>query len=223
MRSSAKAVLLACVLLMLAACGPTGEDIVNQRRADAEPKLKQIEELGAIALKLEQEPEGIQMPEGAKLRFREGRNAALLQTEKFASGDAARPSLDLIIEYGWLEEARSMLSQGAGDSHPDYVSGVFDALDSLEYLVLVRTRMYADPAITDSKMFSPGWWQADVMVFVIKTGKCLGISAVEATNSDEVDAKLTEPDKWLHSDLWGHARTAVNEALKACSESPALG
>ncbi|MCB9895150.1 MAG: hypothetical protein H6839_11920 [Planctomycetes bacterium] len=222
MKNSGKVLLASCVVLLLAACGPSGEDIVNQRRAAAEPKLKQLDEIGEASLKLEQEPEGIQMPDGVKLRFHENRNAALLQTENFAKGDGAKLSLDLIIESGWLDGARSMLSQGAGDAHPDYVGGVFDTLDALEYLVLVRTRMYADPSVTNEKMFSPGWWQGDVMVFEIKSGKCLGVASIEATNSDEVNAKITEADKWLHSDLWSNARKAVNAALAPLSDGEAL-
>ena len=213
---------LIAIALLLAACGPSAEELVEQRRSDAEPKLKQVEEVGRKAVTYTGDAADISLPDGVKLDFHETGNAALVQVEQFAEGDARKPKLDLILDEHWLGNSRRLLSEGPGEMAPEAVTGAFDRLLAIKYIAFVRTGLYADPAVTGGDSFSPGFWQGDVMVFELESGACLGRVELSAKNSDTVNVDVSKAETWLHSDLWSRARDALKEALKAHTEGDVL-
>ncbi|MCA8911985.1 MAG: hypothetical protein KDB82_09785 [Planctomycetes bacterium] len=213
---------LITIALLLAACGPSAEELIEQRRAEAEPKLKQIEDAGKLAVTYTGEPSDISLPDGGKLNFTQGGNAALVQVEQFAEGDARKPQLDLILDEHWLVNSRKLLSEGPGSMAPEAVSGTFDRLLAIKYIAFVRTTLYADPVVMGEGSFSPGFWQGDVMVFELEGGKCLGRIELSAKNSDAVNVDKSKADTWLHSDLWSRARDALVKALEPHTDGKVL-
>jgi hypothetical protein len=217
-------VLLLVLPLLLAACGQSFKEAAAARADDVQPRLEQLNKAGTAAKTNTQEPAAFSLPEGTKLSLATDPpgNAILLHAERF--GDKpGQPSLDLVLADGWLDDLAKAYASPPAELDVDYFNSLCDRLLALKYLVVVRTRFYADPTTSGDSRFSAGMWQADLLLYEIESGKCLGVLSVNATNSEKVQAGVDDPDKWLHSDLWSHAREAVNDALKPYFDSPPLG
>jgi len=220
MKGSRALLLLA---LLAAACGPSFDKLAADRSGDVRPKLKQIEEAGRAANHVD--PGKVTPATGLKLVFQgEGQNAQLLHVEKLNENVSDRkPALDLIIEDAWLTHLSDAYAAPPDELPVEYFTELADRAAALEYLVVVRTLVYSEPAASGSDQFSPGYWQADVLVYELAECRLLGGFAVSASNSDKVSVNEDDPGKWLHSDLWSRARAAVNEALKPVCEAPPFG
>lgn len=216
-------VLLPAFVLLLCACGKSYETVLSERRAEIEPKLKQIEEVGRKSLTYTEKLKDIALPEGDKLQFNENRNAALVQAEMFESdAEKRKPRLDLIIDTTWYEETRKAISGSSAQVPGEYLESKFNEIGAIKYLVVVRTRLMAEPSAAGDGMFSPGLWQGEVMVFEVASGEFLGGAPITASNSDEVDVNADDPGKWLHSDLWSNTRAKVREVLAPHSQDVPL-
>ncbi|MCG3182851.1 MAG: hypothetical protein ICCCNLDF_00922 [Planctomycetes bacterium] len=223
-----KRCLLVPLVLLLAACGPSFEQVAQSREAEVRPKLDKLREVGKGAEGVDTGSlTPIALPEGEKLKFvgkSESPNALLMQSERFNENVSDRtPRLDLIIEDYWLTHLSDAYAAPPAELPVDYFNELADRLAAVKYLVVVRTILYADPSAVSNDQFSPGFWQGDVLVYEISSGKLLGGTAANASNSETVDVNEKDPDKWLHSDLWSRTRKAVDEALKPHSDAAPFG
>ena len=199
-------------LLGMAGCGKSFEAVVEERRTEAEPKLEQIEQVGRKSLSFHEVLKDISLPNDERLQFNNSPNAALVQAELFDANNP-RPQLDLTINSEWLTRSRNALSDSPTEIDGDTMAGLFDKLIAIKYLVVVRTRILAKPSAAGGGMFSPGLWQGELMVFEVESEEFLGGAPLTASNSDDVKVDTKDPETWLHSDLWKHARAAIREAL----------
>ncbi|MBZ0135234.1 MAG: hypothetical protein K8I27_02535 [Planctomycetes bacterium] len=210
-------------VLLIAGCGKSFDTVLSERHGEAEPKLKQIEQVGRGALTYQEELKDIALPEGEKLRFGDAPNAVLVQAELFESApEKRRPRLDLILDTSWLTETRKALSDAPEKFDGAYLERLFDTLAAIKFLVVIRTRLLAEPAAAGGGLFSPGLWQGEVMVFEVASGDFLGGAPLSVSNSDEVDVNAEDPGKWLHSDLWSNTRASVSAALQGHTEGAIL-
>lgn len=206
-------VLPAFLLLLLSACGPTPDDVIEQHRADTEAKLKQIDDIGKSALTYKEPPAPISLPDGTKLSFADGGNAALMQVEEFAEGAANKKAFSLSLNSAWLGVPRGYLTKGPRQLEAASISTQFDEFFALKYVVLIRTLLSAKPKVAGDSSFSPGFWQGDLMLFEIESGKCLGRVELSAVNDAQVKVRDGRSTSSLGADLLGNARNAVKAAL----------
>lgn len=208
----------AMLLLLLAGCGPTPEDVIEQRRADTEARLKQIDDIGTSALTYKEAPAPISLPEGTRLSFADGGNAALMQVEEFAEGAASEKAFSLSLNSAWLGVPRGYMTKGPGQLTAPSISTHFEEFFALKYVVLIRTLLFAEPKVAEAKYaddssFSPGIWQGDLMLFEIESGKCLGRIELSAMNKSIVKIAQYHLESGLRADLLGRSRDAVKAAL----------
>lgn len=215
--------MLPLLTLLLCACGKSYDTVLTERRAEIEPKLAQIEKLGRDSLTYYETLKDIALPQGGSLRFGDDPNAVLVQPEMFESdSEKRRPRLDLLIDNSWYAETRKALSGSSEKTDGADLEARFNHVAAIEYLVVVRTRIMAEPSAAGDGMFSPGLWQGEVMVFEVSSGNFLGGAPISAGNSDEVDVNVADAEKFLHKDLLSNTRAKIREALAPHSQDVPL-
>lgn len=197
--------------LLLAACGPSADDLINEYRPQAEPRMAAVAGVAKAAAAHSAE---LAEP-SVQLTFGDGRDAAIVHLELLDEDPKTKPDLDFHIVNFWLEFPRDCLAGRADfDIDADAVRSGFDQLLALKYLVVIRTRLFAAPVSTDDKSFSPGLWQGEVLVYEIEGAKLLGGYSVSAGNDAEVTVNTQSVDSWLRSNLWENARKEVKKVLE---------
>lgn len=216
--------LLIFPLLLLAGCGPTPGDIVNEYRAAAEAQLENFTRVGKKA-GTETELKDIELPGNDKLAFvretsTEG-NAALLQSELFYDDREIR--LDLLASNDWFEAMPGILANDGAGYDPVVLDGYFKRFLTVKYAVVVRTRVYSEPARTGEATFNRGQWGAELLVYELESGAFLGGVALNVLNEKPTDVPLDRLEDWLRNDLYERAREAVRGALEPHTERMPFG
>lgn len=205
--------------LALCACGESYETVLAERRAGVLSQLQKIEAAGRSSLHYLDEIKDIQLPEGEKLRFSEEANAAIVQAEMFETQEERRtPRLDLGLHADWYIESRKALDGSSARLSGRELTAAFDTVESVRYLVVVRTRLMASPSAAGDRAFSPGLWQGEVMVYDISSGNFLGGAPLTVSNSDEIQVNTERAEQHLLSDLRSNTLSAVAQALSTCVE-----
>ncbi|HRJ77127.1 MAG: hypothetical protein HUU03_09110 [Planctomycetaceae bacterium] len=205
---------LLLIVLSVSACGPSADEVAAQYKSRVSPKLQQLRDCARKAKAFTGAVPPLQM-EG-KLAFigSEKPDATLLHVEALDEPEG-KPALDLIIEHFWLDVVKSAVNgDSLGSAQAAYMENLLSGALDLKYVAFVVTRQYAEPVASSGKSFVPGYWEADLLVYSLDKGDLLGGWSLKATNSETVDAKAKDPQKFLHSDLFSSSRKAVHDALK---------
>lgn len=210
--------------LLLTGCGPSVEKVAETRSAEIKPILEQIDKAGTAALGNKEAPADITLPEGDKLAFQSGAdmgNAFLIQAETFdKSANEDAPSLDLVISLEWLENLRRVYAGDIEDHEtPKNFEWNCDKAASMKYVVVVRANAFQAARIVDDMSYEAGEWTADLLLYELSSGKCLGSIEVKAASSESVYADGVSTTEELETDLRNNARDAVEAALKPHSET----
>lgn len=219
-----KLALMIPLALLLGACGPSVADLAESRSAEVKPILEQIDKASNAAKENKDTATGFTMPEGEKLSFKlsdAGTDALLIQPEKFDKSDSADNSyLDLVASTDWLDDLKSVY---AGDideyTTTDQFSGNCDTAAGMKYVVVVRSKSFQAGRVVDDTTFEPGSWVADLLLYELSSGKCLGVVEVSAASSPDIYSTYNTPTEELESDLRDNARKSITESLEPYSDT----
>lgn len=210
---------LCALCLLLAACGPAPEEIVEEYRPRLEEHIKKMETVSRKAganTAAQSAP-----PADLKLTFGAGGNARVLHAERLDEDPAFKPELDLILSDFWLTLVQDSL-KGSPIQDGDAMRAACDEVLAVQYLVIVRTLSKSEPVVMGEESFAGGSWEAELYVCDVAKGELLGGWTVNARNDEKVTVDTSKIESWLHSNLWENARKSVNEALSKHTSGPAI-
>lgn len=197
-------------LLLLAACGPSPEEVVEEYRPRLEDHIKKMD---AVARKAIANTSAQGAPAAdVRLTFGNGGNARIVHAERFDDDPAFKPELDLILSDFWLTLVQDSL-KGSPIEDSDGMRAAAEEVLAVKYLIVVRTLSKSEPVVMGESSFAGGSWDAELYVCDVAKGELLGGWTVSSKNDEKVEVNLDKIESWLHSNLWSNSRKAVNEAL----------
>ncbi len=104
------------------------------------------------------------------------------------------------------------------DSSSQRMEAMFQTLDQLHYLIVIRKSFYVGPEFTQPGSFTSGTYHADAFLFELPTGRMLGSFEFGATSSRSIQATLPKgesiPNERLEVDLSSNAASAFQGRLE---------
>lgn len=216
---------LAIMATLLASCGPSAEDMLEQRRAELETAVSRAEALEKVAREF---AGPLETPAASqKLTFGYGGNARLLHLEDLDRDPETKPRLDVRALETWLSEMRFLLESGMYDTYD--AEGMKNAINrhmDVKLVVIVRVTDVQLPKLTEENgvagaEYVGGAYAADLLLCDLEKGAVIGGWKVAARNSPEVMADASSAAATtlsLFDDLSDRARDAINDTLKPWCE-----
>ncbi len=209
-----------CMTLLIMGCNPMPAKVIEQRRAEINLKLADINAIGRLvsennALKRENLEIPGQAPTFAP--FTQKTNAVIVGPEHFPG--YGPDSLDFkVISDNPFADTLSLLKDGklASGKLPadsDAVNKIFDRLIDLRYILVVRIRQFNPPSAQGSS-FQGGSAAGDLMMYEVKTRKLLGGFRFNVKNSDDVNPGKENQYLYLTQDLRKNLSKLIREEFK---------
>jgi hypothetical protein len=195
------------VVLLLAACGPKVEEVIEKRRAGAEAKLKEYSEAvhAAINNPLEKPPV---LTDKLDLD-----GTDMLIHAEWVDGEHAACSIAFEINL-WIDtrdylHGASPVSGMAGTT----MERMFDDFEGKKRFVVIETLSCSKGAASADGTFAGGGFHGRLHFVDVAKKSSLGVIPIESGSSGEISAHVGHEDKAVESDAWSHSREAVEKAL----------
>lgn len=210
--------------LMFAGC-ESAADVIVAKRAGVERTFVRLQALAPVA----QSTPPVEAPSLAARDVPLVLEGPGANTLLVYAGDLQKPgvmdatahlrSLDSlpVLQCGSLLGTGQYFGDTVARPMPSVVGSHLEACASARYVLVVREQHYAPPELSlETKSFTRGRYEADVLVFDLSTGKALGGFPVRATNDDRVSLLDGDADhrRRLISNLESQVYDAIRAALQ---------
>jgi hypothetical protein len=220
------AILLVGLGMLLAGCGPSGDEVVNSHRpayVALKAKLRRLaDKFPAGPLTGDQPPAKPLDPQLVLSTDKTPGNAEAVMVEHLTSDDA-RPEFDLSLgsdltaALAWTAEGRS-----TSTADPAFMEGTLKRGVNLKYLVVHRIADLKLPKAVTDREYRPGNVTVEGFVFDLASEELLASYVVSATTDDKVEAMVRPDEKdaealarFARSSLWTNCRRAIAEKLQS--------
>jgi hypothetical protein len=210
-----------CLVVALAGCEASMEDVIAKHRPAVEAVFAKIKVLSGPAGEVPPLAEDKIELGGAKVVLEGDASNALFVTQMdvLDPGTAGRggPGSTHAYDIGVCGEALRGEFHGAAAGAELFMSQCGRA----EYAFVLRTHAHETATVIDNESFSPGRYEGDVLLFRLADGAFLGGFPISATNGGEVSVEVgadgtpVDAATRLDSDLEAMVFSQIEEKLKA--------
>lgn len=196
-----RALLLVTASLLLTACGPSGQQVIDQRRPEVEARIKQLEEFAAKVASGEASQSDLALPAGIKLKVKLDGKQGNAAEFHLADLQGAKPELEYVHTGSVdLMFARQYLA-GQGLEDGGRVASIISDFLQPRFAVVVRETSLTLPiASASGDTFEPGNVDFEVHLLDLQERKELGVVRGTARSSDTAIAR-TEHYENTNQDL----------------------
>ena len=180
------------VLLALAACQPTMDEVIASHRVAVQAVFDKITALEAVVANTPPVAED-QMDAGAQRVVLEGAetNALLIHADDLKAPERAGASRTGATHAGTIETCGRAMS-GDAPGVPAGVDSMLRECADAEFLFILRARVDEPAEIVEVRSYRPGRFAGEVLLFRLSDGTLLGGFSVSATNNDSLMAQVDE-------------------------------
>jgi hypothetical protein len=209
--------MLGTFVLLLAGCGPSGKDLVEQHRGELEARVAQIEAFAKRIESGEATQSELALPEGVKLKFKADGKAGNAMELHLAEAKGEKPEMDYIHGGIDLQFVREFLA-GQRLDKADSVRRDIENFLQPRFLCIVRDARLSLPSKSfGEETFEPGHLEFEVHCYDLQQKKDLGVVRGKAESSDTVLARtehVANTDQDLKSSFAMNAGVAVAMAMR---------
>jgi hypothetical protein len=210
-----------CAVVLLVACQPSLEAVVEEHRG---PVQGVFDQLRALDLPVAGTPrvseDGMTLGDDQVRLDGDASNALFIRAEDLAAPENANSDGHGALRAAAVEncgEAMRGEYYGAATGADMYLAECGRAL----YAFVLRTDVDESASIVDDESFEPGRFEGDVLLFRLADSALLGGFRVTAANSDEVSVQVDasgtpiDPLPQLESDLGSQVYIGIEKGLDA--------